>query len=265
MPEGEGGTTQNVVTVGEDGFIPGTTYKSVDELLKGHQALKEKFDSQGNELGEVRKAHEGLKSQAETLATVLKEQLNKGTIAEPTKTIDYGAELVNIEKQIQELDPMAADYQRTLASLVAKSNKISALDQHEKTLSAAGELMRKELTERDVKLAQETFYRENPTFNTPEMQAKIREYIARDKTGMSDPLSAFREIQRDEIAAEAKRLAEENAEFKRLIDLNKGKTEAGTVVVKTQGSGQQTETKSKVTGKDLDMGMLSILKSMNPT
>ena len=262
MPENE---NQNVLKVGEDGFIPGTTYKSAEELLKGHQELKGVLDAQGNELGTLRKEHSSLKTQAETLATVLKETLTKGkdgAAVETPKAVDYSAEIAAVEDQIQKLDPMAADYQKTLASLVSKSQKLAAADQHGKTLSAAAELMKKELSERDVKAAHDRFYADNPTFNTPEMQAKIKEYIAKDPTGMSDPLSAFREIERDEIAAKAKALAEENAEYKKLIDLNKGKDEAGKVIVKGQSPGQSPTPPQKVTGKDLDAGMKAALEKV---
>ena len=252
------------LAVGPDGFIPGTTYKSAADLLKGHAELKTKFDAQGNELGTVRKEHEGLKGQAEVLANVLKEKLTGGQAVTPDPNapvkVDYVAELSVVEKQIQELDPLAADYQRTLASLVGKSNRLSAMDQHEKTLSAAGVMLKKELGERDIKSAHETFRKLNPTFDLPEMQAKIRERIASDPTGMADPLSAFREIQRDEVAAKAERLRGENAEYKRLIDLNKGKDEAGKVVVKTSTTTAVPVKTTKVTGKDLDAGMMAALQ-----
>lgn len=245
-----------------EGFIPGTTFKTPEELAKGYLELKSLNDRQGNELGQIRKDHDSLRGQTETLATILKENLLKN---QPTpaaeKPVDYDSEITAVEKQIQELDPMDAKYQTTLASLVGKSNKLSAAAQHEKTLSAAGELMKKELSDRDVKAVQEAFYRENPEFNTPEMQAKIKEYIAKDRTGMSDPLSAFREIQRDTIAIEAKRLADENAEYKRLLDLNKGKDDVGKVVVKNQPSGQPVVKPSKVVGKDLDAGMMAVLNA----
>jgi hypothetical protein len=257
-------TLVNGVEVADAGneFIPGTTFKTPDELAKGYTELKTLHDRQANELGTIRKEHESLKGQAESLATILKDSLTKNvggnSIKETVKT-DYAAELTNIEGQIQNLDPLSPDYQRILASLVAKSNRLTALDQHDKTLNAAGEMMKKELSERDIKIAQEAFHKDNPTFNTPEMQTKIREYIAKDRTGMSDPLSAFREIQRDEIAIEAKRLSDENAEYKRLIDLNKGKDETGKVVVKSQGAGQPPVKPQKATGKDLDAGMAAIL------
>jgi hypothetical protein len=258
--------SDGTLKVGEDGFIPGTTYKSQADLLKGHLNLKEMADKQATELGTVRKEHGLLKTQAETLATVLKDTLGKQNEIKPTeaKTVDYPTEIANVEKQIQELDPMAPDYQKTLASLVSKSNKLSAADQHEKTLSAAAGLMKKELSERDVKSAHEKFYSENPTFNTPEMQAKIKEYITKDSTGMSDPLSAFREIQRDEAIAAKTALEAENAEYKRLIDLNEGKKETGKVVVKPQGGGPPPP-KTKVTGKDLDAGMKEVLAKSRDT
>lgn len=250
-----------------DGFIPGTTFKTPEELARGYSELKSLHDRQANELGQIRKDHDGLKSQAETLATILKENLTKGqgvvSPANADKIVDYAKEMTGVEEQIQALDPMSPDYQRSLAALVAKSNRLSALDQHQKTLSAAGEMMRKELGDRDVKAAHETFRRENPDFDTPEMQTKIQDYISKDKTGMSDPLSAFREIQRDQATAEVARLLKENTEYKKLVDLNKGKDEAGKVVVKAQGTGLPPVKTSKATGKDLDAGMANVLKSLN--
>ena len=250
--------------VGADGFIPGTSYKSVDDLLKGHLELKKTYDAQGNELGQVRKDHDSLKGQTETLATILKANLSKGQVlaaAAVEVPVDYGTEILAVEEQIQKLDPMDKDYQRTLATLVAKTNKLTALDTKDKTLRAANDIMKKELNDRDVKAAHEAFHRDNPTFNTPEIQTRIKEYIAKDKTGMSDPLSAFREIQRDDIMVEATRLKAENAEYLRLVNLNKGKDEAGKVVVTTQTSPQLPTQKAKVTGKDLDTGMMAVLKA----
>lgn len=245
-------------------FIPGTTFKTQEDLLNGYQNLKAKFDSQGNELGQIRKDHDGLKSQAEILALALKENLGRGqqVQAEPAvKPIDYESEIMAIEKQIQELDPMDSNYQRTLASLVAKSNKLTAQNTKEQTLNAAHAVLKQELSDRDSRSAKELFFQQNPTFNTPEMQARIKQYIAKDKTGMSDALSAFREIERDDIAMETKRLAEENAEYKRLLNLNKGKEEAGKVVVTGQTVVTPPVKPSKAIGKDLDAGMKAILQA----
>ena len=245
----------------ENGFIPGTTFKSIDDLMKGHTNLKETLDRQGNELGTLRKDYDTTKTQSETLAGLLREQMGKGgEKAKGEPEVDFDSELMKVESEIQNLDPLKEDYQKTLASLVSKSNRLVAGQQHQKTMAAASELMNKELSERDVKSAQEAFHRENPTFNTPEMQAKIREYIAKDRTGMADPLSAFREIQRDEVAARAAQLETENAEYKRLIDLNKGKDESGKVVVKNNAGGGATKP-AKVTGKDLDEGMRAALRT----
>lgn len=251
------------ITLDENGFIPGTPYKSMAELIKGHTELKGLYDSQGNELGKIRKEHEGLKGQTETLAKILKENLvkNPDKLKDASVKVDYEAERALIEKQIQELDPLAPTYQTSLAALVSKSNRITAAEASEKTLMEARNMFTSELTERDAKLAQDTFYRENPEFNTPEMQERIREYIAKDKTQMTDPLSAFREIQRDDLKIANQKLLEENAEYRRLIDLNKGKAEAGKVVTKTQTMSPQVTKPAKATGKDLDAGMAAILAS----
>jgi hypothetical protein len=241
----------------------GTGFKSNEELVTGYKSLLKKLGEQGNELGTHRKDAEFYRTQAETLQSLLKEQMGKPQAApQKSQGIDYDSEIAGIEQQIQTLDPMEDGYQKTLASLVAKSNKLTAAAQHEKTLGAASEMFRKELSDRDTKAARDAFYRENPTFNTPETQAKIRDYLANDRTGMSDPLVAFREIQRDEAAAKAAALEAENAEYKKLIELNKGKDEAGKVVVKGQSPGQQQTKQPKVTGKDLDAGMAAALRSL---
>jgi hypothetical protein len=244
-----------------DEFIPGTTFKTPEELTKGYLNLKEKFDSQGNELGTIRKDHESLKSQTETLANILKEQLGKENKEPITKTpIDYEGELANVEQEILKLDPMAPDYQKTLAVLVTKSTKLAAMDQHLKTMTAAGEMMKKELTARDSKASQDSFYRLNPEFKTPEMQIRIKEFINNDTTGLHDPMSAFFQIQRDDIISKAEVIRQENEEYKRLIDLNRGKSDAGIVVVKGQsGPGSPPIKQPKATGKDLDIGMAAVL------
>jgi hypothetical protein len=241
--------------------IGGTGFKSPEELASGYQSLMKKLGEQGNELGSLRKEKETLGGHAETLASILKEQLTKSQAVVEPKT-NYDAELSTVEQEIQKLDPMTADYSRSLSALVSKSNRLSALAQHEKTLAEAGNLMKKELSDRDVKSSQKAFHDENPTFNTPEMQAKIKEYIAKDKTAMHDPLSAFFQIQRDEVSSQASQLAKENEDMRKLLELNKGKEEAGKVVVKSQGTAPAVKP-GKVTGKDLDAGMMARLQALS--
>ena len=256
----------NEIVTNADEGIGGTPFKTPEELASGYISLQKKLGEQGNELGSVKKEHESLKGQTETLANLLKETLGKGGgdskgKAKEEPGVDYGTELAAVEKQIQELDPMADGYQKTLASLVSKSNKLTAAQTKEEVLKASHSVLTKELGERDVKAAHQKFFEQNPTFNTPEMQAKIKEYIAKDPTGMSDSLSAFREIQRDEALAQAKTLGDENAEYKKRLDLAKGTDETGKVIVKGQPLTPGAP-KPKATGKDLDDGMRGALASL---
>jgi hypothetical protein len=248
-----------------DEGIGGTPFKTPEELASGYLNLQKKFGEQGNELGTVKKDHESLKGQTETLANLLKENLGKGGgdkkgTAKEEPTVDYGTELAAVEKQIQELDPMADGYQKTLAGLVSKTNKLTAQQTKEEVLKATHGVMTKELGERDVKAAHQKFFDANPTFNTPEMQQKIKEYIAKDPSGMSDSLSAFREIQRDEALAQSKQLSDENTEYKKRLDLAKGTEETGKVIVK--GQPPAPSNKPKATGKDLDAGMKAALENL---
>jgi hypothetical protein len=253
----EGGAAE-VVDIG------GTGFKTPEELATGYLNLQKKLGEQGNELGTLRKDHDGLRSQAEVLAMTLKEQLGKNQTATPKEPADdYGKQIAAVKAELKSLDPVSEDYVSKQADLVDRLANLAAASQHEKTLTAAGKLFKDELSERDVKASQQRFFDENPTFNTPEMQLRIKEYIAKDKTGMSDPLSAFREIQRDEIAIEAKRVSDENAELKKRLNLAKGTDETGKVIVKGQSPGQSKTNQPKATGKDLDAGMMAALKAGN--
>lgn len=260
---GEKGTMMNAGAGTEEG-IAGTSFKTIEELAAAyqgksqeHQNLEKKLGEQGSELGKLR-------GQAETLATILKENLTKGKQSETPKTplpVDYDAEVKATKKELQGLDPMDDQFNTKHADLVDKLAKIAALSQHEKTLGMASEMLKKELGERDVRAAQKAFFDANPTFNAPEMQAKIQEYIAKDTTGMSDSLSAFREIERDEAIVRATEMEKENAEYKKLIELNKGKLESGKVITSGEGISQQKTKPLKVTGKDLDAGMMAALNT----
>lgn len=241
--------------------IAGTGFKTAEELAaafikeQGQRTnLEKKLGEQGSELGSTRK-------QAETLANTLKEVLTKKEASTKPAGTDYDTELAVVQKQIQDLDPMTEGYQKTHSDLVAKAIKLAASSQHEKTLNAAGEMMKKELSDRDVKAQTKAFHDANPTFATPEMQARIKEYLANDKTGMSDPLVAFREIERDDARAEAQAIANKNAELQKALDLEKGKGETGKVIVKGQGP-QQVTKQTKVTGAERDALMAAALANV---
>ncbi len=237
----------------EEAIIPGTTYKTIEDVAKALTEKDQLIARHGNELGALRAEKNTL------LQTIEKLSSGGGKAPEPKEPQGptYEAEIAGVDKAIDKLDPMSDNYQSELRNLIAKRTELVASLQHEKTLSAASEIFKKELNERDIKNTQQRFLEENPSFNTPEMQARIREYIAKDKTGMSDALSAFREIERDDARAELQRLAEEKAELEKMLNLQKGKNSTGKVIVK--GQSPQDHKQQKVTGKDLDAGMMEAL------
>ena len=253
----EGGGKDGAEGGADQPYIPGTTYKTAEEAAKGIENLNQVLNKQGNELGTLRKQNEVL--------TKTLEQKNSEVpkpVVEKEKGTDYSGQKVAVQKEIDNLDPMADGYQKTLSGLISKISDITASEQHEKTLGAASSIFRKELDDRDIKATHKAFLDANPTFNSPEMQARIKEYLANDKTGMSDPLVAFREIQRDDIAVEAKKLKDENDEMKKVLDLQKGKDSTGKVITKGVQSVQVTKPQ-KVTGAALDQGMKEALNKAN--
>lgn len=251
---GEVGAPEPItVQLDENGFIPGTNYKSMDEFVKGHGELKGKFDAQGNELGQVR-------GQAQTLAETLKETLTKGQSQPATtaKGVDYDAEIAGAHEELSKLDPMDDKFSAKQAGLISKITTLASEKTKAAVLGEAGKLFQKELQDRDIKTSQKEFLKANPTFNTPEMQKRINDYIANDPTGMHDKMSAFFALEKEGLAAERDQLAQTNAEMQKALDLQKGKESTGKVIVKGQGPGQVTN-KPILTGKERDAAMAEAL------
>ena len=236
----------------KDEFYLGT-WKDKGAAEEGLTNMQSKMDSQGNELGTLRK-------QAEFSQQMIDSLKNQPPPQAPPENSNLEQELSEIQADMAKLDPVDESYQRDLMSLMTKSNALAAKTQHEKTLSLATEAFKKELDERDVKATHSSFYEKNPDFNTPEMQVRIREHLAKDTTGMSDSLVAYREIQRDDVAVAAKALEEENAELKRLVELAKGTDSTGKVITKGQAPPQVKQ--PKTTGADLDAGMQGALDAL---
>jgi len=245
----------------ENGFIPGTTFKTVEELAKGFQETKSEHGRISNEYGNLKKDHDGLKSQAQTLAETLKETLGKGKEEPVAKGIDYDSEIQNVISQVENLDPMKENFQSELAKLMLKSNQLTAERTKTTVLKSAGELFQKELQDRDIKTSQKEFLKANPTFNTPEMQKRINDYIANDPTGMHDKMSAFAEIKASDAEVRATALEQTNAEMQKVLDLQAGKDKTGKVIVKGQSPGQITK-QPILTSKERDDAMADALAKL---
>jgi len=252
MMTGENETTE---TGGEGNDPYLGTWKDKESAVEGLSNMQSKLDSQGNEVGDLRKQVEFAYQTIEDM----KSQRAAQTTSTTTDGTNYEQELADVQKQMLALDPVDENFQKDNLELMTKSNEIASKAAHERTLAAATAAFKKELDERDIKATHNSFYNENPDFNTPEMQMKIKEYIARDKSGMSDPLVAYREIQRDTVAAKATQLEQENEELKKIAELAKGANSTGRVVTKVQSAPQ---TKPITTGADRDQGMQAALDAL---
>ena len=242
------------------------SWQTKEAAMEGLANLQKKLDQQGNELGVLRQ-------QAELNNQMLQQFQTAQPVVEESKTPDYEAEIqttqneiAKVQEKIAELDPISDDYSKNLAKLMAKSNSLIskttdlvAKAQYEKALEASQSMFKEELDKRDVQTVQQQFYEKNPEFNTPEMQARIKEYLAKDTTGMSDPLVAFREIQRDDAMQKALQLEQEVEDYRKRLNLKEGTEKTGTVI--TEGSVGVPAKPKKVTGADLDKGMLEALKA----
>jgi len=230
------------------------TWKTREAAEEGLTNLQRLLDQQGNELGGLRKQTDFFQKTIEDM-----KGQSQPKQAQAQEGPDFDKDLQGIEAKMAELDPDEPTYHKDLSKLIAQSNRIAAQQATKAALSAAQAEFKKTLDERDVQAVHKDFYRKNPDFNTPEMQMRIQEYLSRDDTGMSDPLVAYREIQRDDAMQKAQTLQQTLAEKERLLALKQGESETGKVVTKGQSPQQKTKP-TKATGADLDRGMYEALQ-----
>jgi hypothetical protein len=258
MDDDKKGTAGNDDGKGDEGNFLGS-WKTKEDAEEGLNNLHGKLSEQGKEVGELR----GQFEESQTLFSEIQSKVASDREAGKKEASDNEAdglakEQGEINKQIGDLDPVDEGYSAKLSTLIAKSNKIAAQGQHSKTLSAATAAFRQELDDRDVRSAHQSFDGANPDFKTPEMQKRIKEYIAADTTGMTDALVAYREIQRDDVTAKSTELTTQNEELMKRLDLKKGTDETGTVILKSQGT-QDPKPQTKTTGADRNKGMQDVL------
>ena len=239
-------------------IIPGTSYKTPEEAAKGYMELKALVDRQGNELGMTRKQLEQ--------ATKLIEKSMSGTAgqdkakqAPPAQ--DFDAELVKIDKAIESLDVDDPSYGKQLAQLNKQARALEAQKVQTMTEQKLISQFQQTLSERDAQQAQQSWKSANPDFETPEMQQAIQMHIAQDKTGMMDPVLAYREIQLQQTAAQMKQLQAENEDFRNRLKLKSGEAAVGKVVTKTGGQPGAVRTTAKATGAALDEGLRSAFRN----
>jgi hypothetical protein len=260
--KGERKMEENANDQNEDKGIAGTGFKTPEELAAAfvneqsqRTHLEKKLGQQGSELGQLR-------TQAQTLAETLKETLGKGKQEPAAPGADFDKEIMSAQADLKKLDPMKDDFAEKQADLINRITDLKAEKVKTTVLKSAGELFQKELQDRDVKTSQKEFLKANPTFNTPEMQTRINDFLSQDATGMHDKMSAFAEIKAMDAQARANDLEQKNAEMMKALDLQQGKDSTGKVIVKGQSPGQITN-KPILTGKERDAAMAEALAKVS--
>lgn len=260
--DNDGKNSDDGKTGGEEEIYLGS-WKTKEDAEEGLSNLQSKLSEQGGEVGTLRKQVEDGQMSMEDMQTRLQAAESAGEKkASDREAENLTSEQAKINGAIAALDPVDEGYSGKLMKLIGQSNALAAKGQHDKTLTAATDAFRKELDERDIKTAHQSFNGDNPDFNTPEMQTRIKEYIRKDQTGMTDPLVAFREIQRDDAMANSKKLTDENAELMERLNLKKGTDETGTVITKSQGNQEPGKTQPKTHGAERDKGMMNVLSNL---
>lgn len=232
------------------------SWKTKEAAEEGLSSFQKLLDQQGNELGMLRKQTEFFQRTIEDMKSQGRQPQQKAAKAQAEP--DYDQELQGIYAKMNELDPDEPTYGKDLSGLIVKSNKLSEQKATKTALQMAQAQFKQVLDERDMTAVHKDFYRQNKDFNTPEIQMRIQEYLAKDETGMSDPLVAYREIQRDDAMAKAQQLEQALAEKERLLTLKQGADSTGKVVNKGQ-SPQATKTKPK-NREELLAGAMEVLQ-----
>jgi chorismate mutase len=263
----------------EENFLG--NWKTREEAEKGLANMQDILNRQGDELGSTRNENKTLN--AKLLDALERRQqgageagAGKGEQAVPTEP-DYGKEITAVKKElrivnrkIDNLDPTDPDDKESIAKLKREAEEL--LDKKDDLIAAkassigyqrASEEFHGEMQNMNIQSMHRRFHEQNPDFQTPEMQLRINEHLAKDDIGMSDPLVAFREIQRDDALARVAELQKQNDELNELLKTKKGADQAGSVIQEGRvpsGGGQKPKT--KITDADRDKGMREALRNL---
>jgi hypothetical protein len=233
-------------------------WKTREQAQEGLDNMQKLLDSQGNELGSLRKQSELMQSRMD-----MQQPQEAAPEAKPKEQSgpDYDKEMAKIEKLMSELDQDESDYQAQLGKLVSQSNAITAEAATQKALDAAQAHFSETLDKRDVQDMQRKFKEQNPDFESPDMQMAINEFMANDPTGMHDQMSAYFAIKEQGAGQGLTEAQTRIAELEERLNIAGGQNDVGKVVTKSQAPRQPTN-KTKATGADLDRGMMEALQKV---
>jgi len=227
-------------------LIPGTNFKTAEDLAKGYTELQSKMGQQGSELGNAKAQLAQSQKAMDALAA------QKPAEAKPAGP-DYASELAVVDKAISKLDIDSTTYNTDLAKLNIQSRNLVAQQvKAETTESLMGEF-KGILSDRDSQQSQQAWKDQNQDFETPEMQQAINDHMAQDRTGVMDPVLAYREIQMQGQSATIEEQTATIADLTERLKLKGGELEVGKVTTKGAGS-SSTKPKQNLSREELNTG-----------
>jgi len=233
-------------------------WKTREQAQEGLDNMQKLLDSQGNELGTLRKQTELMQSRMD----MQQPQASPEAKPEQPKGPDFAKEMASIEKTMSELDQDEPNYQKEMGQLIAKSNALAAQAATQQALDAAQAHFAETLNQRDVQDMQRKFKEQNPDFESPDMQMAIDQFIQNDPTGMHDQMSAYFAIKEQGAGQGLTEAQKRIAELEERLNIAGGQNDVGKVVTKSQAPRQPTKT-TKATGADLDRGMMEALEKVS--
>lgn len=222
-------------------------YKSPDDLEAGYNALKQKLDEQGSELGSLRSENGSLKEQQEALSRAAKEREESALKAEPPT--DYEQELANVAKKYDDGDISFKEALLETNSLTAQRVAAENEQKMQMMQQSLQESFQSTLADRDNQVVVDKFLEKHQDFNELQDSGAIASRMAQDP--MLDELSAYYALKADMAFEEGKRSHEQ------LVDGSK----AAKRVLSDPGAAMQSQTKMPTTVAERKASMLAAIGS----
>lgn len=239
LPDNQGNKSDGGAKDGKDGSA-GTkpakddsylgSWKTKDDASKGLQELQKKLDSQGTEVGSLRKQNKDL---FDAFRDVQKSQAPAGDKSASSKSTT-GDELQGVMAEYGKIDFVEdAEASKKGAALMQQAIGLTAKMVKEDTLSEAGAQVQNLLQEKDANVMMDKFHQANPDFAGLQEQGAFQ--ALKDSNPLHDDFSAFYEHQSQESAGKISELETALEEAKKVANLAGGDDRTSKVFSKPGG------------------------------
>lgn len=233
------------------------SWKTKDDASKGLQELQKKLDSQGTEVGSLRKQNREL---FDAFRDVQKTQASAGVKDSDPKSTS-GDDLQGVLAEYGKLDFVEdADASKKGAALMQQAIGLTAKMVKEDTLSEAGAQVQDLLQEKDANVMMNKFYEANPEFSGLQEEGAFQ--ALKDSNPLHDDFSAYYEHQAQESASKISELEAALEEAKNVANLAGGDDRTSKVFSKPGGDLRGGNVIKPKTVSELKQSALQTIRNM---